>query len=279
MQPQPWEIPASPLRGYAWRAETPRAAVLLTHGMGEYATRYVEHYHQLIPELVRAGYTVYAYDQRGHGGSPGRKGVYDAAVMLQDHFQVREALRSDSLPLFALGHSLGGLMVAAGAARDPRGLSGVILSSPALLVGEDEPAWLKRLAPLLARVAPALPTTSLGTAGLSRLSDEVSAYEADPQVYQGKVTALTAASLLGLSTALWPEYRSWRLPVLIVHGDEDKLADVRGSRRFFEGIAAADKTLKVVEGGYHELLNDEPREEVRALILDWLRERTAPASA
>jgi alpha-beta hydrolase superfamily lysophospholipase len=41
-----------------------------------------------------------------------------------------------------------------------------------------------------------------------------------------------------------------------------------------EAIPAADKTLRLVEGGYHELLNDEPREEVLGWILDWLRERT-----
>lgn len=273
MQPQPWEIPASPLRGYVWRAETPRAAVLLTHGMGEYATRYVEQYAGLIPALVAAGYTVYAYDQRGHGQSPGRKGVYDVAEMLQDHFTVREALRSEPLPLYAFGHSLGGLMTAAGAARDPRGLSGVILSSPALLVGEDEPKLLKMAAPVLARLWPSLPTTRMPTEGLSRLKEGVSAYEADEQVYQGAVTALTAASLLGLSTQLWPDYARWRLPALIVHGDQDKLADVRGSQRFFDTIPVTDKTLHIERGGYHELLNDEPREQVRALILDWLRER------
>lgn len=278
MQEQSWKIPGLPLRGYVWQAERPRAAVLLTHGLGEYARRYVERYHRLIPELVGAGYTVYAYDQRGHGDSPGTRGQIDAFALLDDHFKVREALLGQSLPVYAYGHSLGGLITAASAARDPRGLSGVILTSPGLLVGEGQPALLKRLSGVLARVAPGLGVTDLGTAGLSRLTDEVEAYTADEQVYQGRVTAQTAATMLRLSAELWADYPRWRLPVLVVHGDHDTLTDVRGSQRFFDLIPVPDKTLKVFEGGYHELLNDEPRDEVRQLILDWLRERTRPGS-
>lgn len=278
MREQPWTIPGLPLRGYVWPTERPRAAVLLTHGLGEYARRYVERYHRLIPELVGAGYTVYAYDQRGHGDSPGIRGQIDAFALLEDHFRVREALREQPLPVYAYGHSLGGLITAAGAARDPRGLSGVILSSPGLLVGENESALVKKLSGVLARVAPGLGVTDLGTAGLSRLTEEVEAYTADEQVYQGKVTARTAATMLRLSAELWADYPRWRLPVLVVHGDQDTLTDVRGSQRFFEMLPVDDKTLEIVEGGYHELLNDEPRDEVRQLILDWLQERTRPES-
>ena len=133
---------------------------------------------------------------------------------------------------------------------------------------------MKRLAPLLARALPGLPVTALATGGLSRLADEVSAYEADEQIYHGKVPALTASSMLGLSDALWAEYSDWHLPTLVFHGDRDTVTDPQGSQRFFELIPAGDKTLRLFEGGYHELLNDEGREEVRALILDWLGERT-----
>ena len=254
MQNESWVVPGAPVEGYLWQAPSPKAAVLLSHGFGEYAGRYVERYHRLIPTLVDAGYSVYAYDHRSHGKSPGRPAVTDLHVLVDDHLKAREALRAQALPVFALGHSMGGLVTAASATRDPRGLRGVILSSPALLVGEQEPAWLTRLAPLIARVAPGLKTSDLGTGGLSRLPDEVAAYEADPAMYHGNVPALTAASML--------------------HGTEDRITDPRGSQRFHDTIAATDKTLHAVEGGYHELLNDEPREAVRQVILDWLRART-----
>lgn len=273
MQPQPWPIPHAPVTGYVWHAQNPRGVVLLAHGFGEYAGRYVHKYHGLIPALLDAGFTVYAYDQRGHGASAGPRAVADMEHLVSDHWAAREALRGQPLPVFLLGHSMGGLITAASAARDPRGLSGVILSSPALLVGENESHWLKRLAPVLARLLPHLPVTRLPNAGLSRMAQEISDYEADPHNYQGKVPALSGATMLRLSQSLWPTYSRWQLPVLVVHGSQDQLADVRGSRRFAQTIAATDKTYKELDGGYHELLNDLPRDEVRALLLDWLAAR------
>ncbi|MBZ9751450.1 alpha/beta hydrolase [Deinococcus sp. HMF7604] len=279
MQSEHWAVPGAPVEGYVWRALAPRANVLLTHGFGEYAGRYVERYHALIPSLVQAGLTVYAYDERGHGRSGGRRAVVDVAQLVEDHLKAREAMRALPQPLYLLGHSMGGLVAAASVARDPRGVAGVILSSPALLVGEDEQPWLKRLAPLLARVAPGLGTTVLATGGLSRLADEVAAYEADTTMYHGKVPALTAASMLRLSGELWPQYARWQVPTLVFHGSEDRLTDPRGSRRFIEALPASDKTFHEVEGGYHELLNDERREEVRQLVLDWLDVRAPQPAA
>lgn len=275
MEHESWKVPGAPVEGYVWPAPAPRAAVLLAHGFGEYAHRYVDRYHRLIPTLVEAGYTVHAYDHRSHGRSGGRPAVADMRQLVEDHLAAREALRAQPLPVFALGHSMGGLVTAASATRDPRGLSGVILSSPALLVGENEPRWLRVLAPVIARVAPGLNTTELGTSGLSRLTDEVAAYEADTVMYHGSVPALTAASMLTLSAALWPTYARWTLPTLTIHGTADRITDPRGSERFHAAIASGDKTLRTFEGGYHELLNDEPREEARQILIDWLRDHTA----
>lgn len=274
--PERWTFDA-PVQGYKWAARTPttRGTLLLAHGFGEYVGRYVDRYHALIPTLQAAGFDVYGYDQRGHGKSEGRRAVISAKVLTEDHLKAREALRGLPGPLFAFGHSLGGLIAASSVARDPRGLSGVILSSPALLVGENEPAWIKRLAPLMARIAPGLATTDLGTGGLSRIQAEVDAYEADALMYHGKVPALTGASMLQLSADLWAHTSRWSLPTLIVHGTQDKITDIRGSRRLMQEAPAADKRLVEIEGGYHELLNDECRDEVRGLIVDWLRERTA----
>ena len=257
------------LHGQVFPAATPRAALLLSHGYAEHAGRYLP----LISALTAAGISVYSYDQRGHGQSPGRRSVVDVDVLVADHLRAREALRELDVPLIAFGHSMGGLITAASVLRDPRGLSGVILSSPLLYI--ETPAPLRAISGVLARIAPNLPLTALESGGLSRLPEEVSTYDNDPHVYRGKIPALSAASMLRVSTSLESQLPDWRLPTFILHGDQDKLADVRGSRHF-AAVAGTAHTPRPeieyleVEGGYHELYNDTVREEVTARTLDWL---------
>jgi alpha-beta hydrolase superfamily lysophospholipase len=76
----------------------------------------------------------------------------------------------------------------------------------------------------------------------------------------------------------WDLYPSWRLPTLLLHGTADTVTDPAGSRAFYDTIASKDKTLHLVEGGYHELLNDTGRDETLQVLLNWLAHHT-PTSA
>ncbi|WP_293915440.1 alpha/beta hydrolase [Deinococcus sp.] len=259
------------LHGAQFPAHSERGAVLLCHGYAEHHGRYG----RLIQALNGAGLSVYTYDQRGHGQSPGLRAVVDLNHLVEDHLKARAALSGLSVPVFAFGHSMGGLITATSALRDPRGLAGVILSSPALLVGEDEPALLKTLSGVLGKLLPRLPVTALASGGLSRIAGEVSAYDNDPQVYRGKVPALTAATMLRLSRAVMAGLPGWRLPTLLLHGGADTIADVRGSRRFAAEAGDAQTPRPTVEyleveGGYHELYNDTVQAEVTARTVSWL---------
>lgn len=272
--PSTWSIPGLNLHTQVFAASQERAAVLLAHGYAEHLGRYAA----LIERLNAAGYTVYAYDQRGHGRSEGRRAAVDMQQLVSDHLKARESLRGLKVPLFAFGHSAGGLITAASALQDPRGLHGVILSSPALLVGEQESPLIKKLSGVLGRYFPALPVAELPSGGISRLSDEVRRYQEDPAIYHGKVPALTAASMLKLSEDLRGRLGGWRLPTLLLHGDADQLAAVEGSRRFAAQAGKERQPAPTVHyhefaGGYHELFNDEVRDEVVQLTLNWLDEQ------
>ena len=266
----PWPtLPDAPVQTFVWPASSEKAAVLLAHGFGEYSARY----HRLIGAMNDAGYSVYTYDHRGHGESAGRRAVVDLRRLVHDHIAARSALRGLKVPLFAFGHSMGGLITAASYLQDPRGVQGVVLSSPALLIGVNEPAWRKRAGRVLARLVPHLELTELPTGGLSRLPEEVEAYVGDPLMYHGKVPVLTGISMLQLSESIWDKAPGWKLPTLMVHGDQDKLADVNGSRRFAGEIGSTDKTYHEVAGGYHELFNDTEREDLTRELLAWLDAR------
>lgn len=261
-----------PLAGYAAEVERPRGAVLLLHGYGEHVGRYAH----VVEALNAANVSVYSYDQRGHGASQGPRALFRVNDLVRDHLAAREWLRSNlKVPLFALGHSLGGLVTALSVARDPRGLAGVVLSSPALIVGEGEPAMVRRLSGVMSVVAPSLAIGAVKDGVLSRREEVNAAFGTDPLNYQGRVKARSGHEMMRGGDGLWPRLSDWTLPTLIIHGDADRLITVEGSRRFAREIASSDKELWEVAGGYHELFNDLESERAVEKVAGWIGRRLA----
>ena len=223
---------------------------------------------------MRVGVSVYAFDLRGHGRSPGRQAVTDVERSVEDHLAARRLLAAQPLPVFLLGHSLGGIVTATSVVRDPRNVSGVLLSSPALLVTTN--ALTRLFARLVSAVAPALPVKFLPPAGISRIPEQVQAFVADTIVYHGGMPAQLAASILFTSRDNWARYPAWQVPTLVLHGTADTFTEPEGSRRFIDTISSPDRTLHVVEGGYHELLNDLGEEKTMGVVIAWLERRLSP---
>jgi acylglycerol lipase len=265
-----WDI-GTGIAGYVWEARAQRAALLLQHGYGEYAHRYVDGYGGLIRALLERGISVYALDLRGHGDSPGRRGFTTVERAVEDHLAARRRLATLPVPLFLLGHSLGGIVTASSVLRDPAGVHGVILSSPALQVTANPVARIAVRA--LAAVAPWLPVHRLPVQGISRIAAEVQRATGDPRMHRGWMPAGLAVGILLATHANWERYGEWTLPTLVVHGTADTFTEPDGSRRFIEEISSPDRTLHLVEGGYHELLNDSGREEILRLLVRWLDSR------
>jgi alpha-beta hydrolase superfamily lysophospholipase len=264
------------LSGYAWRTPNARANVLLTHGFAEYAERYVARYHGLVPKLNALGLDVYGWDMRGHGCSPGARGVADLHGAVADLNAARRTLVAQDKPLFLFGHSLGGLVTAASVAEDASGVAGVVLSAPALLI--TAPAHLRAIAGLVAMFAPgARLAPPLEAESLSRIPEEVAAYKSDPMVSDPRVPAKTGATAIAIAEQGWGRYPKWTTPVLVLHGEQDRATDPEGSKRFAAMVKAPDKQLVLYPEGRHELLNDLERDAAMEVILSWLGERAARA--
>lgn len=259
------------LHGYVWHAAQPQGVVLLQHGFGEHAERYVTQYSELVPALLAAGFTVHALDLEGHGRSPGRRAVTDARLAVEQHLQARRELRRRALPVFLFGHSLGGLVTASSAATDPAGTAGVVLSGAAFLPGRG--TALRLLSRAVAAVAPRLGTVRLPPAGMTQSAAILERVAEDALMFRGAMPARLGASMLDVAADAWPRYRAWQLPVLVVHGTADTYTEPEGSRLFFDTIPARDKTLHLVEGGYHETLNDPDGARVATLVVEWLQAR------
>lgn len=272
-----WDIGRG-LRGYLWRSSNPRGNLLLQHGFAEYSERYVAHYNRLIPRLLELGLNVYAFDLRGHGNSPGARGVVDVDQAIEDHRVARSLLAAEQMPLFLFGHSLGGLVTAASICQDKRGVAGVVLSAPALATGV--PAAVSFVLAAFTALASALRLTpALDANMLTRIPEEVAAYERDPLIRSARISFLLVSSAMAVGRETEARYAEWKAPVLIMHGAMDRAADPKGSQRLFSSIASTDKHLEIYPDGRHELLNDLDRETALALLLSWFRARLAGGNA
>jgi alpha-beta hydrolase superfamily lysophospholipase len=271
----PWDFGRG-LRGYVWRAPAARANILLTHGFAEYSERYVAHYSQLIPHLNALGFDVYAFDLRGHGRSPGARGVTDIKRAVADHQAARAKLGADAKPLFLFGHSLGGLITAASAATDQSRIAGVVLSAPLLLI--TAPPHLRAFANVFAVLSPGLRLLPASDASaISRIESEVEAYKNDPMISALSVPAKLGATAISVAEEAWRRYPQWTVPVLVLHGEQDTLTDPNGSKQFVEIIGAKDKRLELYPDGRHELLNDLDRDAAMGVTSAWLSARAGAA--
>ncbi|MDO4929328.1 MAG: alpha/beta fold hydrolase [Corynebacterium sp.] len=245
----------------------PRATVLLLHGYAEYTGRYPK----LITLFNDAGFEVFAYDQRNHGAcAPKDHAVVDVRQLLDDHLELREQVRArmNTEQLFLFGHSMGGLLSAASALVNPRGLAGVALSGPAFLQYPPVPKWVARLALPLARLAPRFSAASIASKQLAHDPQIARDFIADPLNYQGKVPLLTGTTMALVGHETLADAMNWdqHLPLQIFHGDSDGLANVQGSRDF---ARASGGNLVEVPGGYHEIFQEPEADELHQQLLDF----------
>jgi acylglycerol lipase len=267
---QPWDV-GTGVTGYVWRAPNPRAVVLVEHGWGDYAQRYVQQFGRLIPHLLARGISVYAIDMWGHGRSPGARGATDIRNAVDDHLAGRRKLREQPLPVFLLGHSVGGLVTATSTLRDQRGVHGVILVAPALQWNLG--GFMRAVGRIGAFLLPTFPVPMPpgDPAAQSRDSQLHERMARDPLMHIASVSWATAGSGAAMAHANWAEYRQVTVPVLVVSGTADTVTPPAGIRQFIDAVRSQDKTFSLLEGGRHSLLDDPPSgAEARQLILGWL---------
>ena len=256
-----------------WEPEgAAKAALIIVHGHGEHSTRY-DH---IAERLNGEGYSVYTYDQRGHGQSPGKPGYIVAFELLVDDLslfvdRVREQIGGS--PLFLFGHSMGGLVLANYVLKCQPEVAGLVFSSSALKVADNVAPLTQKLSGVLSALTPWLPVLRVDPEAISRDSDEVQKYENDPLVYHGKILARTGAEMMNAMNHAQTHLGELRLPFIALHGTGDTIVDPSGTRVLYEKAGSTDKTLKLYDGGYHEVFHDHDREQFLRDVIDWLNAR------
>jgi acylglycerol lipase len=255
-----------------WETTAPKANVVIIHGYGEHCRRY-EH---VANAFNQAGINVHTYDQEGFGRSPGTRGrIYRFEALLEeiDDFLNAQKNQLDGKPLFLMGQSMGGLLLARYAETRTFSAQGLIFASPFLAFADDVPKFLLALAPVLGKWLPWLPVRFVDYHGLSRDPVIAEIAATDPYAFHGKVVAGTGAQMQVAVQKACAEAKMIHLPVWIMCGTADALVSPMGSQILYDTCSSTDKTLRVYEGGYHELFNDLDKEKVIADVVEWIFDR------
>ena len=259
-----------------WEPESPpRAVLLIAHGAGEHSARYWP----LAQFFTGHHYAVAALDLNGHGNSEGIPGhVNDFEDYLLElgelHKQVTEHF--SGVPVFLLGHSMGGLIGSLYLLQQQAQFQGAIFSGPAIKTIQQPPRLQVLLIRLLAVLAPRLGVLQLDASGVSRDPQEVEKYKEDPLVLHGKMSARMVRELFAGMNAIQAEAAKIALPILLLHGGQDIMTSPEGSRFLYDHVSSMDKTLKIYPGLFHEIFNEPEREAVQTDVLSWCEARLSP---
>lgn len=255
-----------------WRCAAPVADLVLVHGIGEHCGRF----EGLVAALNAADMAVHAFDHRGHGRSPGRRGHINAWTDYQQDlaaFLEHTAPERAGRPLFLLGHSMGALIVLEHLLADPRSATAAIVMAAPIQPRSVAQPWKICAARVLNRCWPSF-TIPLGIDPRELSTDpaHVKASVLDPLTH-GRVTARWGVEILSVIEHVRREVGRITTPLLILHGSADCINDPCGSAWLLERIASRQKRLMLYDGARHEIHSDLVRERVAQDLVGWLRER------
>lgn len=246
-----------------------KGVVFIVHGLGEHQGRYVE----LIEKFNIAGLVVFTFDHRGHGRSEGKKGhALSVWQYIEDMEHVLMKCRSLflDLPIFMFGHSMGGQVVATWLNRvKSKEVNGAILSSPWFELVNPPAPWKITVSTRLSGIFPSVTVSNeIDPVHISGIEEEVRKYTSDPFVHD-RISFSSFASLFRNGKELPEHTEPCTMPVLVCHGDRDRITSPEASRRYAERLGK-NANFKLWSGSHHESHHDFEKEKVMDFYVDWV---------
>lgn len=248
-------------------SSNPKAIVIIVHGLCEHLGRY----NYVAEKLHAAEYTVWRFDHRGHGRSEGKRAFYENKdEIVEDIGTVVNMAKEEHLPIYLLGHSMGGYAVSCFGTKYPGRAAGLITSGAITFNNAKFGAALPRHLGKEAYFS-----NELGNAVCSDPA-VAEAYANDPLVEKAFSSGLVFSLLDGID---WLQATGSRLvdPILILHGADDGIVSEKDARDFYGSISSQDKTLMIFAKLYHEILNEPQRDYIIRQIIHWLDQRVGKA--
>lgn len=246
-----------------------KAIVVVVHGLAEHSGRHSD----IAGFLTDEGYAVEAFDLRGHGKSGGDVAYvqsFEDYMKDLEIFVARVRKKNPDKPLFLIGFSMGGTIAGLFVITRQPELRGIILSGPAVKINEDISPLLQKLSSILGKWFPKLPTVKLDCTAISRDPEVVAGYDSDPLVYRKGTLARTGAEFIKATKMFQNQMDKITLPLLILQGSADRLVEAEASRMLYNGVKSWDKTLKIYEDFFHEVIREPGKDRVLKDVVTWL---------
>ena len=250
----------------------PKAAIVLIHGYAQHSGWFAS----AAEMFVSAGFSVFSFDLRGHGRSEGIRCdlvrftdyVRDIAVFVE---YVRQ--NSEGKRVFIVASSLGAAAAIRYAAGEDAKIDGLVSAGLYQKDAGEYSRWKHIVGRAIAPFLPLLPIQVLKTDRFARDPAVEEEYLRDPLIYRGKVRIRMGIHFMNIERYLKGAPAGIDIPLLIIHGAEDTLASIGGSRWLYAESVSQDKQLVEVEGSGHEVLKDYKWQDVCNTIIGWLTER------
>jgi acylglycerol lipase len=255
----------------SWKPDgDPRAVVVICHGFNSHGGQYAG----TASNLARQGFAVYAPDLRGRGLSEGERfyvsDINEYVADLSGAVSIAKA-NHPGLPVFVLGHSAGGVTSCVYALNHQASIDGLICESFAFQV--PAPGFALAAIKGLSHIAPRLGVLTLHMKDFTRDPEALKQLEEDPLTRNEVQPAMTVAALVRADERLHDSFGQITIPLLVLHGTADKATVYHGSEYLHTHAGSRDKTLKLYEGHYHDLLNDIGKEDVLNDVVAWIEAR------
>lgn len=252
--------------------ESPRGIVLINHGFAEHLGRY----NYITQRLNHEGYNVYRYDLRGHGKTRSVKGHIDSYEdFILDCDDIVELIRRENrdLPIFILGHSMGGFITCLYGLRYPDKLKGQIFSGAAVNTLPRAKGYRSYLYEFLNIFGKNIRIKNPVTRDICRDEKVITEYTEDSLVLKDATLNFYVQFLVKGRRYINKNIKKYNYPCFIVHGGADKIVPKEVAYYLYNNISSKDKEIKIYDNLYHEILNEREKNQVVNDILFWLNHR------
>lgn len=268
------------LQGIRIMPQKPAFSLIVVHGVGEHLERYLP----IAKKISATNCTCYLYDQRGHGYSDGKRGhITKFEDYSNDLLKIYELVSSEAQehPIFVYGHSMGSIVAVLFELNHQAKIKGLILTGFPFKPSIPISGYTLKLINIIGKTIPlqSIPTM-IDVKQLSHDKNVWNAYEQDTMINK-TVTFNWIAEFYSALDRLKKNLCNLELPLLIMHGSEDKIARLKGAKQAVQSIHSKDKTFQIFDGQRHELLNELPPtpDQVIDRMRNWMQLRLQKLSS